>query len=200
MKYCPAILSGEFYFISSKARYFIIYDSEWFHILRLGKIFHLYPTVVSVLFRRAVTKQKSVLARGRNFFAFPIRYSNVRAFRGQPAFYFGNWFFHNRFVYVPASHRKFITADAVTGADGGNPFRKMRAKQYTPPGGGTDKQYESDPDRCMNRLFCIFSLEEMIASWYNIFTGGTRKQGVRPRPSHGIIAFHRPRTDQVLCT
>ena len=37
---CFANIKGEFYFTSSEARYFIIHNSELFHILPWGKIFH----------------------------------------------------------------------------------------------------------------------------------------------------------------
>ena len=37
---CFANVKGEFYFTSSEARYFIIHNSELFHILPWGKIFH----------------------------------------------------------------------------------------------------------------------------------------------------------------
>ena len=49
------MLRGEFYFTSSKARYFIIPIGELFHILPLGKIFHHYI----VLFCCAVTIERS---------------------------------------------------------------------------------------------------------------------------------------------
>ena len=73
---------GEFYFTSSKARYFIIHDSELFHILRQQNIsLKLFPSVQSNLSKSANQSFSYPFAKNpecesvRDFYFLPLHYS-----------------------------------------------------------------------------------------------------------------------------